>query len=207
MEGSPLLSQPGTDVATTGHRIRINEGSPGGTFHHRSSFPRHDGSAIVNANPDGPLDSVSKNILLRCSLRTAPRWRVLSASLRVKNEETQASKAAGSPLRALVRGVDVLEKKCHDPGIELGRVRRWHFAKGPSSTSHSSRMLVELGRSMSCGGVIRLLRMSHLSTSADVAAFPVIVCNNLIAPVTPIMSTCKSVRCGYRCRHAITLTI
>ncbi|KAK0221188.1 hypothetical protein EDD85DRAFT_263661 [Armillaria nabsnona] len=56
----------------------------------------YDWPAITVANPDGLPDSVSTNILLCGSSRTASRWWVLLALLRVKNEAIQASKAAGS---------------------------------------------------------------------------------------------------------------
>ncbi len=77
--------------------MRSNGGSPGGTIHHGSSCSRYKGPAIAVANPDGPPDRVSTNMLLGGSSRTsASRWWVLLALLRVKKEVIQASKAAGS---------------------------------------------------------------------------------------------------------------
>ncbi|KAK0435550.1 hypothetical protein EV421DRAFT_1231097 [Armillaria borealis] len=95
-DGSPLLSQCGTVVATTGLGMRSNGECPEGTIHHGSLCWGYGGPAITVANPDGPPDSVSTSILLCCSSRTASRWWVLLASLRVKKETIQASKAAGS---------------------------------------------------------------------------------------------------------------
>ncbi len=46
--------------------------------------------------------------------------------------------------------------------------------------------------------------MDPKSTSADIAALPIVACNISIIPATPMASVCKSVRCGYRrhpCNH------
>ncbi len=76
--------------------MQSNGGSPGGTIHHGSSCSRYEGPAIAVADPDGLPDSVSTNKLLCGSSRTASRWWVLLALLRVKKEVIQASKVAGS---------------------------------------------------------------------------------------------------------------
>ncbi len=62
------------------------------------------GGPVVNvANPDGPLDSVSTNVLLCGSSRMASRWWVLLASLRVKKETIQAVEGRGISGRNVAR--------------------------------------------------------------------------------------------------------